>query len=170
MTINKKATGNDGSGNIPERDTWETPQELWCKLDRQYEFGFDCCASENNTKCLFFSNDFLNRTDMFADKNNEFMSWMNPPFSKANVMFKHFFIIVNMGIAIYRCDNLETKIWQEVILPNCDWVFIPKGRISYEGKEGKGSRFPSALIGVGLPPPIDLDGHTLFICDFKRKQ
>ena len=30
--------GNNGKGNIPERDLWETPQELWDKLNKQYNF------------------------------------------------------------------------------------------------------------------------------------
>lgn len=63
-----------------------------------------------------------------------------------------------MGVAIYRCDNMETKVWQEIILKNADWIFIPKGRISYEGKVGKGSRFPSALIGVGVSAPKEIEG------------
>ena len=28
--------GNDGKGNIPERDLWETKQELFDKLNNQY--------------------------------------------------------------------------------------------------------------------------------------
>jgi len=39
---------NNRSGNIPERDEWETPQELFNKLDKQYKFYFDCCAAKFN--------------------------------------------------------------------------------------------------------------------------
>jgi len=42
--------GNNGSGNIEERDVWQTPKELFDKLNQQYSFELDCCASENNTK------------------------------------------------------------------------------------------------------------------------
>ena len=76
-------------------------------------------------------------------------------------MFKHFFKEVEKGVAIYRCDNMETKLWQEIILPNATWIFIPNGRISYEGMEGSGSRFPSALIGFNVEPPKGLKGITL---------
>ena len=55
---------------------------------------------------------------------------------------------------------MKTKIWQEVILNKADWVFIPNKRIAYEGMEGKGSRFPSALIGIGVEPPKELNGVT----------
>ena len=153
--------GNDGTGNIPERDTWETPQTLWDELDKQYDFTFDCCASTNNTKTKRFSNNFL-RDYLF---NSSHTCWMNPPFSLAYEMFEHFFKVVTKGVAIYRCDNMETAIWQDIILKGADWVFVPKGRISYEGKVGKGSRFPSALIGKGVPVPKGLKGYTLEVKD-----
>ena len=139
---------NNGSGNIKERDEWETPEWLFRKLDKQYNFTFDCCATKKNSKCPFFSNDFLNSGRIFYKK-----AWMNPPFSQSRKMFEHFFRVISSGIAIYRCDNIETKLWQNVILPNCDWVFIFKGRINYEGFKGSSSRFPSALIGLNVRPP-----------------
>lgn len=148
--------GNDGTGNTIERDEWETKQELWNKIDEQYKFSFDCCATQKNTKCFMFSSDFLNSC-------NNFMSWMNPPFSKAQEMFRHFFRVVKLGVAIYRCDNMETKVWQDIILLNATWILIPKGRISYEGMEGNGSRFPSALIGIGVEPPRCVEGIVLEI-------
>ena len=76
-------------------------------------------------------------------------------------MFKHFFKIIKKGVAIYRCDNLETALWQKEILPNCSWIFIPDRRVSYEGLDGDGARFPSALIGVGLDIPKGLKGTIL---------
>ena len=86
---------------------------------------------------------------------------MNPPFSKALEMFKTFFYIMGKGVAIYRCDNMETKIWQEIIFPKASWIFIPLGRICYEGMEGSGSRFPSALIGYNVKPPKGIKGTLL---------
>jgi hypothetical protein len=149
---------NNGSGNIESRDEWETPQWLFDILHKQYEFNFDCCASSNNSKCNNWSEqDFLDYDDAFVDE----VHWINPPFSKALEMFKHFFKVVHKGVAIYRCDNFETKIWQEVIFPNASWVFIPNKRIAYEGMEGTGSRFPSALIGFNVPVINSLDGITL---------
>ncbi len=151
--------GNDGTGNIVERDDWQTPQWLFDKLNKQYDFRLDCCASVENKKCEFWEDDFLDR-----NLNNDINTgWMNPPFSKALHMFDHFFEIIKRGVCIYRCDNMETKIWQDIILKHATWVFIPKGRWSYEGKEGKGSRFPSALIGFNVPIPKGLDGFTLTI-------
>jgi len=148
--------GNNGKGNIIERDEWQTPKWLFNKLHNQYIFHFDCCAKGRNTKCIGFSEDFEKEENMRGD-----ICWMNPPFSKAQQMFKHYFKVVNKGVCIYRCDNMETKIWQDIILKHATWIFIPKSRISYEGMEGNGSRFPSALIGFNVDPPKDMDGVTL---------
>jgi len=150
------SSGNDGTGNIEERDDWETPQGLFDKLNKQYNLSYDCCATQENKKCLFFCNDFLNDNEPVVGQ-----SWMNPPFSKAYEMFEQFFKVVESGVAIFRCDNMETKTWQEIILKHATWIFIPKGRISYEGKEGKGSRFPSALIGFNVDAPKELNGYVL---------
>jgi len=116
---------NNGSGNISDRDNWETPQRLFDKLNSQYRFDFDCCANEQNKKTDLFSSDFETAVKFLPL--DRVSCWMNPPFSKAMDMFNVFFDNVKQGVAIYRCDNLETKIWQEVIFPFYDWVFIPKG-------------------------------------------
>ena len=153
-----KNKGNDGKGNIPERDLWETKQELWDRLNSQYGFIFDCCASKKNTKADLHSSDFgsVKKEDIM-----NMSCWMNPPFSKAFEMFEHFFKVVEGGVAIYRCDNMETKIWQELIFPNATWIFIPNRRIAYERMEGNGSRFPSALIGFNVEEVKELGGITL---------
>lgn len=152
--------GNSGKGNNVSRDDWETPKCIIDMLKKQYSFNFDCCAEEHNSITNDFSNDFEKIKDILG------IAWMNPPFSKANPMFKHFFNVVKQGISIFRCDNMETKVWQDIILQKADWILIPKGRVAYqyntEIREGKGCRFPSALIGVGVLPPTLYEGKILF--------
>ena len=161
MGEKRMSEANDGTGNCVERDEWETPKKLWDTLNEQYNFTFDCCASKKNTKCLkCFTKDtsFLNVIYPISENN---IAWLNPPFSKARKIFEHFFKIIDQGIAIYRCDNIETRIWQDIIFQNASWVFIPNKRIRYEGMPGKGSRFPSALIGLNVPYPTNLKGTIL---------
>jgi len=153
--------GNNGKGNNPLRDGWQTPQELWDKLNSQYHFTLDCCATKENTKCEIFSNDFEKEVKYTFNAFDGAVAWMNPPFSNAWAMFEHFFKVIYNGVAIYRCDNFETGIWQKVIFPKADWVFIPDKRISYDGIDGDGARFPSGLIGIGVEPPKGISGTLL---------
>ena len=155
--------GNDGTGNIESRDLWQTNQELFDLLDSQYEFTFDCCASQENKKCPKFTDDFLSRQKDYLKDN---ICWMNPPFSKSKEMFEHFFKVVKRGVSIFRIDNPETKVWQDIIFPNASWIFIPKGRVSYttfdiDMRGGNGTRFPSALIGFNVPTPNFVEGTIL---------
>ena len=148
--------GNKGSGNTVERDLWQTPQELFNILDHQYKFGTDCCALEFNTKCDEYFDDFEKAVIV------NYIAWMNPPFSKASKMFEHFFKVVLKGVCIFRCDNMETKLWQNIILKNATWIFIPNKRINYEGMNGNGVVFPSALIGYNVDIPKNIDGTILY--------
>ena len=154
----------NGLGNTKERDNWETPDWLFELLDKQYHFTFDCCATKQNAKTKSFSDDFDYSPNLGCQ-----ICWMNPPFSIAKDMLQTFVLSVRRGVAIYRCDNFETEVWQIVVFPRASWVFIPNKRICYEGKTGGGARFPSALIGVGLPPPKNIEG-TILIPDSYRNR
>lgn len=150
---------NNGIGNTELRDEWQTPNWIFEPLMQQYNFDFDCCATKENTKTKEFSeHDFQDIMELNK------IAWMNPPFSKAEAMFKHFFKIVKKGVAIYRCDNLETGIWQNIIFPHADWVFFPNHRVNYEGLDGSGVRFPSALIGIGVSVPKQIQGCVVNKC------
>ena len=158
-----KDKGNDGKGNIESRDLWQTKQELFDLLDSQYKFTFDCCANFNNKKTPLYTDNFLSVQPI---RMAHHICWMNPPFSKSKEMFEHFFKVVKRGVAIFRIDNPETKVWQEIIFPHASWIFIPKGRVSYtpfdiDMRGGNGTRFPSALIGFNVPPIESLGGITL---------
>lgn len=153
---------NNGGGNVSLRDGWRTPRKLWDKLNKQYNFLIDCCADDENRKC----DHYYTKVKPFEDFNSFTKigrCWMNPPFSLAFEMFEQFFKVVSGGVAIYRCDNMETRIWQNLIFINCDWVFIPNKRVCYEGLDGGGARFPSALIGVGVKSPEEVEGVTLLL-------
>jgi hypothetical protein len=145
--------------NINNRDEWQTPNDLFNHLNIQYNFFIDCCANNINTKCNKYFNKFEN-IDFIHDN---ITCWMNPPFSKSQLMFNHFFKIVSKGVAIYRCDNLETKVWQNIIIPNCSWILIPNKRIIYTGLSNKWNRpvFASSLIGLNVPPPKLIKGRIL---------
>ena len=60
------------------KDNWETPQELFNKLNRIFSFELDVAADENNHKCdLYFSKEQNGLSQEWKSRN-----WMNPPYGR----------------------------------------------------------------------------------------
>ena len=57
-------------------DEWETPQDLFDKLDNEFHFELDVCASDDNHKCSLY----LTKLDMCYVWDN-YRVWCNPPYS-----------------------------------------------------------------------------------------
>ena len=138
------------------KDDWRTPRWLWDILNEQYRFEIDCAASEENHLCPLWIG-AREGTQPVGLVSQKLCGWVNPPFSDP-WMLQNFWISLHKRVGIYRCDNLETKVWQQLIWPNVDWVFFFFHRINYEGHEGKGAMFPSAIFSKGCPPPVGLEG------------
>jgi len=58
------------------RNDWETPDDLFNKLNDEFGFTLDVCANETNKKCEVF---FSESDDAFTKDWNG-VCWMNPPF------------------------------------------------------------------------------------------
>lgn len=57
---------------------WETPQDLFDELNREFHFDIDVCASEQNHKCKRYY-------DIAADSLKQEwkgICWMNPPYGR----------------------------------------------------------------------------------------
>lgn len=59
-------------------DDWATPQDLFDKLDAQYHFDWDVCASVENSKCVKF---YTREQDGLKQTWNS-VCWMNPPYGR----------------------------------------------------------------------------------------
>ncbi len=60
-------------------DMWETPQDLFDKLNAEYGFTLDVCASFRNAKCKQF---YDKTTDGLRQDWKENICWMNPPYGR----------------------------------------------------------------------------------------
>jgi len=73
--------------NIIQSDQWETPDDLYNKLDEEFKFGIDLCAAKNgsNAKC----DEYVSDLGKFVDKVDWTLPtcWMNPPYSRGNIDF-----------------------------------------------------------------------------------
>lgn len=58
---------------------WETPQELFTALDREFAFTLDVCALPHNAKCSSY---FTPDDDGLAQPWAGQVCWMNPPYGR----------------------------------------------------------------------------------------
>jgi phage N-6-adenine-methyltransferase len=62
------------------KDDWETPDDLWQELYREFWFGLDACASNDNYKCWEY---FTIEDDALKQDWSRWNSvFMNPPYGK----------------------------------------------------------------------------------------
>lgn len=61
------------------KDDWETPQDLFDKLNAFYGFTLDACASPENAKCKKYYTKEQN--SLVQDWNNDTI-WCNPPYGR----------------------------------------------------------------------------------------
>ena len=55
---------------------WETPDDLFNKIDSMFHFTCDVCASATNTKCQ----KYWSESNSCLDKVWDGINWMNPPY------------------------------------------------------------------------------------------
>lgn len=63
---------------------WETPDDLFDTLDKEFGFTFDLCANFDNTKCKTFSSDLESIYGGLPEESSD-SYWMNPPYSRGNI-------------------------------------------------------------------------------------
>lgn len=136
-------------------DNWETCPKLFETLHKLYDLRWDLASSDQNKKC---ENYFDLEDDALAQPWDDLpMAWLNPPFSRAHEFFTKCAKSLNPIVAIYKTTNLETKLWQDLILPSAAWVCFLRGRTQYINEEShKPNKVPfgSALIGFRVPQRV----------------
>lgn len=136
-------------------DDWETPQDLFDKLDREFQFEIDLAANPENNKCKNrrgYYTDILSLYSKARDQkmhdfsiSNKFMYWCNPPYSKC----KEFVKLVsesNMDCVMLLPSRTDTRWFHEFIYnkPNVEIRFI-KGRLKFSGAKFN-APFPSMIV------------------------
>ena len=136
-------------------DEWGTPPELLEQIIHPNWNMFDVCASDENHKFPDYwkKSDNCLRRPWPIDRT----CWMNPPFSSAKSFFEKAAKEAARGVkivAIYKACNLDTKTWQEAILPHASAVLFLKGRTNYvmDGGRSKNVPFGSAIIYYNMVP------------------
>lgn len=124
--------------------TWETPQNLFDKLDKEFNFTLDVCATDETAKC---NNYFTHKEDGLAQewKGN---CWMNPPYGREiGVWIKKAYeeSLKEAKVVCLIPARTDTKYWHEYIFTYAAEIRFIKGRIKF-GNSKNSAPFPSALV------------------------
>jgi len=125
-----------------DRHTWETPADLFERLDREFSFTLDVCALPETAKCEHY---FTPEDDGLA-KEWSGVCWMNPPYGReiGKWMQKAF------NASKYGCTvvclvpvRTDTEWWHNFSIRG-EVRFI-RGRLKFGGAKS-GAPFPSAIV------------------------
>lgn len=134
---------------------WETPQDLFDALDREYHFTLDPCASDTNHKCEKY---FTKEMDGLSQDWTNDIVFMNPPYGRGISKWVNKAVQSAMSGATVVCllpSRTDTRWWEllwnyEAHAPRL-WVksirFI-KGRLKFGGQSSS-APFPSVIVVLG---------------------
>lgn len=124
--------------------TWETPFDLFEKLDETFNFNTDVCASKDNAKCKNFFDIDVNGLSQRWEGN----CWMNPPYGREQIKWiekAHDESTKGSTVVCLIPARPDTKIWHNIIFKKAKVICFIKGRLKFGGSNDS-APFPSALI------------------------
>ena len=123
-----------------ESEMWETPQDLFDRLDKEFHFTVDVCALDSNTKCAsFYSPD----QDGLKQK-WEGACWMNPPYGRNIGEWMKKALESEATVVCLVPARTDTKWWHDYAMKASEIRFV-KGRLKF-GDSKNSAPFPSAII------------------------
>jgi len=137
--------------NLKNHDNWKTPDDLYNQLNTDFKFDFDPCPLNHDiTKWDGLNIEWGTR------------NFINPPYNrkiKEQFIRKAYQESLSGKLCVMLLPvSTSTKIFHEVILPNCKILFL-KGRVKFEGINTYGEK---VINKCGM--------HDSMICIFKNKQ
>ena len=126
-----------------ESAVWETPQALFNKLNDEFHFDIDVCATPENAKCC----KFFSPLDDGLSQDWQGVCWMNPPYGKKIVAWMKKALEAETTVVCLVPSRTDTKWWHEYAMKASEIRFI-KGRLKF-GDSKNSAPFPSAIIVFG---------------------
>jgi site-specific DNA-methyltransferase (adenine-specific) len=110
---------------------WATRWSDFNKWNERFNFTFDVCSSDGDQKCLRYFN---------PHQDGLKQSWIgetffcNPPYDREQIKWVQHGIDQKASGVYLLPARTDTKLFHEVVLPNCKVEFI-KGRITFGSDE-----------------------------------
>jgi len=108
--------------------SWETPDDLFNKIDSVFHFTRDVCASKDNTKCIHY----YSEENSCLDKNWDGVNWMNPPFKDMKKFIAKAYEQRQNAITVCLIPARTNTRWWHFLCMNGEVWFIC-GRPKFKG-------------------------------------
>ena len=122
---------------------WETPQDLFDKLNEEFHFDLDVCALPENAKCEKY---YTPEDDGLSQPWNG-VCWCNPPYGRTigKWVQKAYETFARGGTVVMLLPaRTDTKWFHEYIYNKAEIRFI-KGRLKF-GNSKNAAPFPSMVV------------------------
>lgn len=124
-------------------DCWATPQDFFDKLDKEFHFTLDVCATTENAKCENYYTPELDGLSMPWRG----VCWCNPPYGRqiGQWVRRAFFASVSGATVVMLLPaRTDTKWFHDYIYQKAEIRFI-KGRLKF-GDSNNSAPFPSMVV------------------------
>ena len=123
-----------------KKEEWETPQNLFDELNKEFSFDVDVCALPENAKCK----KFFTPEENGLQKNWGGTCWCNPPYGRKIGEWVKKASESNATVVMLLPARTDTKWFHEYIYGKAEVRFI-KGRLKF-GDAKNAAPFPSMIV------------------------
>lgn len=123
---------------------WDTPQDFYERLNKEFDFTLDPCTNGTNSKCKKF---YTEKEDGLLQSWEGETVFMNPPYGRAiGNWVQKAYEESKKGVTVVCLipSRTDTKYWHEYIM-KADEIRLVKGRLKF-GDSKNSAPFPSAVI------------------------
>lgn len=127
-----------------KNDEWSTPVDLFAKLDAEFDFDLDPCATAGNRKCNKY---FTKEVDGLKQDWDGCRVFCNPPYSEIDKWVEKCYregIKDNTIVVLLIPSRTDTRYFHNFILHRAEVRFI-KGRLKF-GNAKNVAPFPSMIV------------------------
>ena len=132
-------------GFSSKAQTWSTPQDFFDRLDAEFGFTLDPCASPEDAKCDLY---YTIEDDGLAQDWGGEVVFMNPPYGRdIKTWIKKAYDESrkkDTSVVMLIPARTDTKYWHDYVM-KADEVYFVKGRLKFGDSENS-APFPSAVI------------------------
>lgn len=137
---------------VTTKDDWQTPVQLFKKLDNRFSFTGDACASADNALSSRF---FTEKTDALRSNWSDLGDsvFINPPYSKSHEFVARSWRAVRDGevkrVVAVVPSTCEVRWFHDYVIGKASEIWFTKGRINFINPE-TGSEGQSNVVGTAI--------------------